>query len=257
MLREIEELRRKQDSLSRWQQDVARGGSKRAKAGEIVNRSIILNPFLLQDTNQRPIDLGISSSYLRDELEGLRGACCRTSSLPPIAFFRSGFALHPADCSRLAQLLADVGLALVLRALDLFHAPGDHIEEESEIDDATCALHALRTSIQDFVEEAAQSVVVSWGASVLLLGVGIPCGFGFSPAGPLGLFRARRSGRHRSGAGTRSEQPGGSFHNFAVKSRLLQPSRDLLEAIRVLAPRNSDIALGTQPTPHSARRCRN
>ena len=139
------------------------GGGKRAKAGEIVNRSIILNPFLLQDTHQRPIDLGISSSYLRDELEGRRGACCRTSSLPPIAFFRSGFALHPADCARLPQLLADVGLALVLRALDLFHAPGDHIEEESEIGDAMYALRALRTSIRDFVEEAAQSVVVSWG----------------------------------------------------------------------------------------------
>ena len=83
------------------------GGSKRAKAGEIVNRSIILNPILLQDTPQRPIDLGVSSSYLRDELEGHRGACCRTSSLPPIAFFRSGFALHPADCVRLPQLPAD------------------------------------------------------------------------------------------------------------------------------------------------------
>jgi hypothetical protein len=139
------------------------GGSKRAKAGEIVNRSIILNPFLLQDTHQRPIDLGISSSYLRDELEGRRGACCRTSSLLPIAFFRSGFALHPADCARLPQLPADAELALVLRALDLFHAPGDHIEEESEIDGARYALRALRTSIRDFVEEAAQSVVVSWG----------------------------------------------------------------------------------------------
>jgi hypothetical protein len=52
-------------------------------------------------------------------------------------------------------------LALVLRALDLFHAPGDHIEEESEIDDAMYALRALRTSVRDFVEEAAQSVVVS------------------------------------------------------------------------------------------------
>jgi hypothetical protein len=137
------------------------GGSKRAKAGEIVNRSIILDPFVLQDTHQRPIDLGISSSYLRDELEGPRGACSRTSSLLPIAFFRSGFALHPADCVRLPQLLADAELALVLRALDLFHAPGDHIEEESEIDDAMYALRALLTSVRDFVEEAAQSVVVS------------------------------------------------------------------------------------------------
>src|ERR1700722_19708503 len=137
------------------------GGGKRAKAGEIVNRSIILNPFLLQDTHQRPIDLGISSSYLRDELEGRRGACCRTSSLPPIAFFRSGFALHPAACTRLPQLLADAGLALDLRALDLFHAPGDHIEEESEIGDAMYALRALRTSIRDFVKQPARSVVVS------------------------------------------------------------------------------------------------
>jgi hypothetical protein len=54
-------------------------------------------------------------------------------------------------------------LALVLRALDLFHAPGDHIEEESEIDDAMYALRALCTSVRDFVEEAAQSVVLSWG----------------------------------------------------------------------------------------------
>ena len=137
------------------------GGSKRAKAGEIVNRSIILNHFLLQDTHQRPIDLGVSSSYLRDELEGHRGACCRTSSLPPIAFFRSGFALHPADCVRLPQLLAEAELALVLRAPELFHAPGDHIEEESVIDDDMYALRALRTSIRDFFEEAAQSVVVS------------------------------------------------------------------------------------------------
>jgi hypothetical protein len=137
------------------------GGSKRAKAGEIVNRSIILNPILLQDTHQRPIDLGVRSSYLRDELEGYRGACCRTSSLPTIAFFRSGFALHPADCVRLPQLLADAELALVRRAPELFHAPGDHIEEESVID-AMYALRALRMSNRHSCEEAAQSVVVSW-----------------------------------------------------------------------------------------------
>src|ERR1700722_1538507 len=138
------------------------GGGKRAKAGEIVNRSIILNPFLLQDTHQRPIDLRISSSYLRDELEGRRGACCQTSSLPPIAFFRSAFALHPADCVRLPQLLADAELALVLRAPELFRVPGDHIEEGSVIDDAMYALRALCTINPDFFEEAAQSVVVSW-----------------------------------------------------------------------------------------------
>jgi hypothetical protein len=161
----------------------------------------------------------------------------------------------PSSGLRKAPATTSAELALVLRAPELFHAPGDHIEEESVIDDA---MYALRTSNHDFCEEAAQSVVVSWsGPPFLLLGVGFPCGGGFSPAGPLGLFRVRRSGRHRLGAGTRSEQPAGCFHNFAVKSRLLQPSRDLLEAIRVLAPRNSDIALGTQPTPHSARRCRN
>jgi hypothetical protein len=139
------------------------GGRKRANAGEIVNRSIILNSFLLQDTHQRPIDLGVSSSYLRDELEGHCGACCRTSSLPPIAFFRSGFALHPADCVRLPQLLAGAELALVLREPELFHAPVDQIEEESVIDDAMYALRALRTINRDFFEEVAQSVVVSWG----------------------------------------------------------------------------------------------
>jgi hypothetical protein len=78
----------------------------------------------------------------------------------PYRVIRSGFALHPADCARLLQLLADAELALLLRALDLFHAPGDHIEEKPEIDHAMYALRALRTSIRDLVEEA---VVVSWG----------------------------------------------------------------------------------------------
>jgi hypothetical protein len=52
-------------------------------------------------------------------------------------------------------------LALVLRAPELFDAPGDHIEEESVIDDAMYALRALRRSNRGFFEEAAQSVVVS------------------------------------------------------------------------------------------------
>ena len=59
-----------------------------------------------------------------------------------IAFF-SGFALHPADCVRLPQLLADAELALVLREPELFHAPVDHIEEESVIDDAMYALRRV------------------------------------------------------------------------------------------------------------------
>jgi hypothetical protein len=62
---------------------------------------------------------------------------------------------------RLPQLLADAELALVLWALELFHAPGDHIEEEPVIDDAMYTLRALRTSNRGFFEEAAQSVVVS------------------------------------------------------------------------------------------------
>jgi hypothetical protein len=52
-------------------------------------------------------------------------------AFPLSRFSGAASRLHPADCARLPQLLADVGLALVLRALDLFHAPGDHIEEES------------------------------------------------------------------------------------------------------------------------------
>ena len=58
------------------------------------------------------------------------------AAFPLSRFLVSGFALHPADCARLLQLLADAELALLLRALDLFHAPGDHIEEEPEIDHA-------------------------------------------------------------------------------------------------------------------------
>jgi hypothetical protein len=79
----------------------------------------------------------------------------------PCRIFQERFALHPADCVRLPQLLADAELALVLRAPELFHAPGDHIEEESVIDDDVYALRALRTSNRSFFEEAAQSVVVS------------------------------------------------------------------------------------------------
>jgi hypothetical protein len=68
MLREIE---RTSEEARLIELLAAKGctGVVKERKPEIVNRSIILNPFLLQDTHQRPIDLGISSSYLRDELE--------------------------------------------------------------------------------------------------------------------------------------------------------------------------------------------
>jgi hypothetical protein len=165
--------------------------------------------------------------------------------------------LDPADCVRLPQLLADPELELVLRAPELFHAPGDHIEEESVIDDAMYVCARCARVIGTVLRGGAISRCELGRAAVLLLGVGFPCGGGLSPAGPLGCSEFAAQGRHRSGAGERSEQPAWCFHNFAVKSRILQPSRDLLEAIRVLAPRHSDIFLGTQPAPHSPRRCRN
>lgn len=52
-------------------------------------------------------------------------------------------ALFETDKERMAQRIADAEQALVVRARELFHASGDHLEEESAIDDALCALHAL------------------------------------------------------------------------------------------------------------------
>ncbi|MGA9529453.1 MAG: hypothetical protein WBS24_15165 [Terriglobales bacterium] len=61
-------------------------------------------------------------------------------------------ALFERDSSRLSQRIAEAEWALVLRARELFHTPGDHIEEQSAIDDAMYALHALKNTRRDGFE---------------------------------------------------------------------------------------------------------
>jgi hypothetical protein len=111
------------------------GRGKRAKAGEIVNRSIILKSFLLQDTHQRLIDLGVSSSYLRDELEVIAEQAAAQAAFPQ-SRFQKWLRAPSSGLRKAPHLLADA----------LLHAPGEHIEEESVIDDAMYALRVLRTS---------------------------------------------------------------------------------------------------------------
>jgi len=52
-------------------------------------------------------------------------------------------ALLEKDKERMARRIADAQKALVVRARELFEAAGDNLEEESAIDDALYALHAL------------------------------------------------------------------------------------------------------------------
>ena len=55
-------------------------------------------------------------------------------------------ALVEADRNKLPQRIAEAQQALIARAGELFLATGDHIEEESALDDAMYALHALRNA---------------------------------------------------------------------------------------------------------------
>ena len=52
-------------------------------------------------------------------------------------------ALFEADPAKIQQRIAEAEKALVLRARELFSAPGDNIEEQESLDDAMYALHAL------------------------------------------------------------------------------------------------------------------
>jgi len=52
-------------------------------------------------------------------------------------------ALLETDKERMPQRIADAERALVVRARELFHGTSDNLEEESAIDDALFALHAL------------------------------------------------------------------------------------------------------------------
>ncbi len=52
-------------------------------------------------------------------------------------------ALFETDKNRMAQRIAEAKEALVLRARELFHDSGDHLQEESAIDDTLQALQVL------------------------------------------------------------------------------------------------------------------
>ena len=54
-------------------------------------------------------------------------------------------ALFETDKCKLAQCIADAEKALIMRAIELFHADGDHIEEQELLEDAMYALDALRS----------------------------------------------------------------------------------------------------------------
>jgi hypothetical protein len=53
-------------------------------------------------------------------------------------------ALFETDKSKLSERIAHAEWSLVLRARELFHTVGDHLEERQAIDAAIYALHALR-----------------------------------------------------------------------------------------------------------------
>jgi hypothetical protein len=57
-------------------------------------------------------------------------------------------ALFEADSAKLAERIAEAEAALIVRARELFHDPGDNIEEEEAVDDAMYALKALRNTFQ-------------------------------------------------------------------------------------------------------------
>jgi hypothetical protein len=57
-------------------------------------------------------------------------------------------ALFELDSTKLPARIAEAEAALIVRARELFHAPGDNIEEEEALDDAMYALRALRSSYQ-------------------------------------------------------------------------------------------------------------
>jgi len=57
-------------------------------------------------------------------------------------------ALFEVDNAKLPERIAQAEAAIIRRARELFHAPGDNIEEEQALDDAMYALKALRSTYQ-------------------------------------------------------------------------------------------------------------
>jgi hypothetical protein len=56
-------------------------------------------------------------------------------------------ALLEANVERVPSLIETAERAIVVRARELFSAPGDNIQEEEALDDAMYALHALKNCI--------------------------------------------------------------------------------------------------------------
>lgn len=57
-------------------------------------------------------------------------------------------ALFETDPDKLLENVMKAESAIVVRARQLFGQPGDHIEEEHDLDDAMYALQALRSCVQ-------------------------------------------------------------------------------------------------------------
>jgi hypothetical protein len=55
-------------------------------------------------------------------------------------------ALFEPDPTKMGERISEAERALVLRARELFHISGDHIEEEEALDNAMYALRALRNT---------------------------------------------------------------------------------------------------------------
>jgi hypothetical protein len=70
------------------------------------------------------------------------------SQMPSARAWKSLYtaALFEVDSTKLPERIAEAETALIVRARELFHAPGDNIEEEQALDDAMYALKALRST---------------------------------------------------------------------------------------------------------------
>jgi hypothetical protein len=57
-------------------------------------------------------------------------------------------AICESNLNKLPGRIDDAEAALVIRALELYYAVGDDLEEKESLDDAMCVLHALRRSLK-------------------------------------------------------------------------------------------------------------
>lgn len=58
-------------------------------------------------------------------------------------------ALLESDDAKLSERIAEAEWALVLRAQELSYTAGDHIDEESDLNDAKYSLNALRNACRE------------------------------------------------------------------------------------------------------------